>query len=440
MESLRIPPQNLEAERAIIGSILIDSSVMNKIGDILKPEYFYDNRNKTLYEFIVKLYTKGKNIDVITLNAELSKKNKVKQAGGAEYLSEIIAEIPTSANAKDYAEIVRESAIRRQLITFGAKLDESARLENEELNDILNDLEKNLFSISNDSSSTDFYDAATLLELQIKKADEYAKSPDGMRGLPSGIKSLDKILGGFHKSDLVIIAARPSVGKSAFSFDIARHAAVEHGKTVAIFSLEMPAIQVIERMLAQQINVSLWNLRMGKMSPEDYQKYSVGAGKIAESKIFVDDTPGINIMQLRTKARKLMLEHNLDLILIDYLQLMQGSSRNMDNRAQEIAEISRSLKILARELNIPVLALSQLNRAVENRQERIPQLSDLRESGSIEQDADLVIFLGRDINEEIDESNPVFKVDVFIAKHRNGPTGKIKLKFVGSQQKFFDEE
>lgn len=440
MESLRIPPQNLEAERAIIGSILIDSSVMNKIGDILKPEYFYDNRNKTLYEFIVKLYTKGKNIDVITLNAELSKKNKVKQAGGAEYLSEIIAEIPTSANAKDYAEIVRESAIRRQLITFGAKLDESARLENEELNDILNDLEKNLFSISNDSSSTDFYDAATLLELQIKKADEYAKSPDGMRGLPSGIKSLDKILGGFHKSDLVIIAARPSVGKSAFSFDIARYAAVEHGKTVAIFSLEMPAIQVIERMLAQQINVSLWNLRMGKMSPEDYQKYSVGAGKIAESKIFVDDTPGINIMQLRTKARKLMLEHNLDLILIDYLQLMQGSSRNMDNRAQEIAEISRSLKILARELNIPVLALSQLNRAVENRQERIPQLSDLRESGSIEQDADLVIFLGRDINEEIDESNPVFKVDVFIAKHRNGPTGKIKLKFVGSQQKFFDEE
>lgn len=440
MESLRIPPQNLEAEKAIIGSILIDSSVMNKIGDILKPEYFYDNRNKTLYEFIVKLYTKGKNIDVITLNAELSKKNKVKQAGGAEYLSEIIAEIPTSANAKDYAEIVRESAIRRQLITFGAKLDESARLENEELNDILNDLEKNLFSISNDSSSTDFYDAATLLELQIKKADEYAKSPDGMRGLPSGIKSLDKILGGFHKSDLVIIAARPSVGKSAFSFDIARYAAVEHGKTVAIFSLEMPAIQVIERMLAQQINVSLWNLRMGKMSPEDYQKYSVGAGKIAESKIFVDDTPGINIMQLRTKARKLMLEHNLDLILIDYLQLMQGSSRNMDNRAQEIAEISRSLKILARELNIPVLALSQLNRAVENRQERIPQLSDLRESGSIEQDADLVIFLGRDINEEIDESNPVFKVDVFIAKHRNGPTGKIKLKFVGSQQKFFDEE
>ena len=440
MNNLRVPPQNLEAERAIIGSVLIDSSVMNKIGDIVKPENFYDNRNQILFEFISKLYSKGKNIDVITLNAELSKKGKVKESGGSEYLSEIIASIPTSANVEDYAEIVRESSIRRQLISFGAKLDESARKQEEELNDVLNDLEKSLFSISNDSSSTDFYDAATLLEMQMKKADEYAKNPNGLRGLPTGLKALDKILGGLHKSDLIILAARPSVGKSAFSFDICRHVAVEAKKTVAIFSLEMPAIQVIERMLSQQIRVNLWNLRMSKMTDDDYKKYSVGAGKLADSKIFVDDTPGINIMQLRTKARKLMLEHNLDLIMIDYLQLMQGNIKSQDNRAQEIAEISRSLKILARELNIPIIALSQLNRAVENRQEKIPQLSDLRESGSIEQDADLVMFLGRDVNEEVDEMNPIYKVDVFIAKHRNGPTGKIRLKFVGAQQKFFDEE
>lgn len=439
--NLRIPPQNLDAERAIIGSILIDPVVMNKIGDIVKAEHFYDNRNQVLYEFIAKLYAKGKNIDVITLNAELSKKNKVKQAGGAEYLSEIIATIPTSANVEDYAEIVRECSIRRQLITFGAKLDESARQQTEELTVVLNELEKNLFSISKDTSTTDFYDASTLLEMQMKKADEYAKNPNGLRGMPTGLKSIDKILGGLHKSDLIILAARPAVGKSAFTFDICRHIAVEEGKTVAIFSLEMPAIQVIERMLAQQIQVNLWNLRMSKMSDEDYKKYSIGAGKLADSKLFVDDTPGINIMQLRTKARKLMLEHNLDLILIDYLQLMQGTGgKGMDNRAQEIAEISRSLKILARELNIPVIALSQLNRAVENRQEKVPQLSDLRESGSIEQDADLVMFLGRDVNEDIDESNPVFNVDVFIAKHRNGPTGKVRLKFVGAQQKFFDTE
>lgn len=441
MDKLRLPPQNIDAERAIIASILIDPSVMAKVGEILKPEFFYDNRNKILFEFISKIYTKGKNIDVITLNSELNKKNKVRQAGGSEYLTEIVGSVPTSANVEDYAEIVKECFIRRELISFGAKLDQSAREQSDDINEVLNELEKNLFSISRDSSESDFFDAATLLEMQIKKADEYAKSPNGMRGLPTGLSALDKILGGLHSSDLIIIAARPSVGKSAFSFDICRHIAVEVKKTVAIFSLEMPAIQVIERMLSQQIKVNLWNLRMGKMSDEDYKKYSSGAGKLADSKLFVDDTPGINIMQLRTKARKLMLEHNLDLILIDYLQLMQGgSSKGIDNRAQEIAEISRSLKILARELNIPIIALSQLNRAVENRQEKVPQLSDLRESGSIEQDADLVMFLGRDINEEIDELNPVYSVDVFIAKHRNGPTGKIKLKFVGAQQKFFDIE
>lgn len=441
MNDLKIPPQNLEAERAVLGSILIDSQCMNKIGDILKPEYFYDNRNQILYEYIAKLYSKGKSIDLITLTSELSKKSKLKQAGGTEYLSEIIATVPTSANVEDYALIVKECAIRRQLISYGANLAESARAQDKELEDILNELEKNLFSISNDTSTTDFYDSATLLEMQMKKADEYAKNPGGLRGLPTGLKSVDKLLGGLHNSDLIIIAARPSVGKSAFSFDIARHIAVENNKTVAIFSLEMPAIQVIERILAQQIQVNLWNLRMGKMTDEDYKKYSIGAGKIAEAKLFIDDTPGVTMMQLRTKARKLMLEHNLDLILVDYLQLMQGStSKSTDNRAQEIAEISRSLKILARELNIPIIALSQLNRAVENRQEKIPQLSDLRESGSIEQDADLVMFLGRDVNEEVDEENPIYKVDVFIAKHRNGPTGKIKLKFVGAQQKYFDAE
>jgi replicative DNA helicase len=441
MNNLRIPPQNLEAERAVIGAILIDSASMFKVSDILQPDFFYDTRHSTIYEFIAKLYAKGKSIDVITLTTELRKDGKIQQSGGATYLTEVITSVPTSANVEEYALIIKEAAVRRKLITLGGKMDELARKEEQELNDILNEVEKGLFALSQDSGQSDFYNASTLLEMQMKRADEYAKNPDGLRGLPTGIKKVDEVLGGLHKSDLIILAARPGVGKSAWGLDVLRHMAVNAKKSVAIFSLEMPAIQIIERMLSQQIRVDLWKLRMGKMVDDDYQKYSEGAGKLADSKIFVDDTPGLNIMQLRSKARKLKLEHDLDIVMIDYLQLMQGSSRTSDNRVQEISEISRSLKILARELDIPVVALSQLNRAVENRQDRIPQLSDLRESGSIEQDADLVIFLGRDVaTEEVDENNPEFKVDVFIAKHRNGATGRFKLKFYGSQQKYLDFE
>jgi len=442
MENLRVPPQNIDAEKAVIASILIDTEAIHKVIEIVRPDNFYDPRHQMLFEVIVKLHTKGKPIDMITLNAELSKMNKVRQAGGAEYISEIVSTIPTSANIEEYANIVKETSIRRHLITYSGELEKLSRDATNEIDDVIDSIEKNVLSISKDTAKTDFMDSATLLEMQMKRADEMAKNPDGLRGMATGLNAVDKVLGGLQNSDLIILAARPSVGKSAFSFDMARHIAVTGKKTVAIFSLEMPAVQVIERMLAQQILVNLWNLRMGKMSDDDFKRYSEGAGRLADAKIFIDDTPGINITQLRSKARKLMMEHDLNLIIIDYLQLMQGTGKTRtDNRSQEVGEISRALKILARELNIPIIALSQLNRAVENRIDKIPQLSDLRESGSIEQDADLVIFLGRELmGEDSMEQESEFKVDVFIAKHRNGPTGRFKLKFVGAKQKFLDVE
>ncbi len=434
----RVPPQNIDAERAVIGSVLIDNNVIDKIADILEPSYFYDPRHSIIFEAIIDLYRDNNTVDVITLTSQLKKKKKFKQVGGGVYLSEIISLVPTSANVVQYANLVREMFVRRSLISYSAKLDEMARVETEKVDDILESIEAEVVALSKDNTKQDFYDAATLLELQMKKADEYAKNPDGLRGLPSGYKNVDRLLGGFHNSDLIVLAGRPGTGKSAMAFNIARNVAVHENKTVAIFTLEMPALQVMERMLAQQIEVDLWNIRMGKMSDKEYKKYPEGAGKLSESSILIDETPGITIMQLRSKARKLMLDKGLDMIVIDYLQLMQ--TREIENRAQAVGEISRSLKILARELNIPIICLSQLNRAVENRADRIPHLSDLRESGSIEQDADVVLFLSREssFEDDADDENPV--IHFIVAKHRNGPIGKCKLEFVGAQQRYIELE
>jgi replicative DNA helicase len=439
--ALKLPPQNIESEKAVIGSILIDNDTFNKIGDILKPEFFYDPKHQIIFSNILALYNSSKPIDFLTLSTELKKNKKLKEAGGAEYLNEVLNFVPTSANVIEYANIVKENAIRRLLITYSGKFDELARKEDEPLDNVLNTLEKDVFALSQDSTRTDFAGASELVELQMAKADEYAKNPGALRGLATGLRDLDKHLGGLHKSDLIILAARPSVGKSAFSFDIARHIAINGGKTVAIFSLEMPNVQVIERVMAAQVHMDLWDIRMGNV--KDWDKYSKGVGEISNAKLFVDDTAGINIMQLRSKVRRLKLEHDLDFVLIDYLQLMQGSGSksSADNRAQEVGEISRSLKILARELKIPIMALSQLNRSVETRG-GVPQLSDLRESGSIEQDADLVMFLSRDMTatEDMDaaEANPKIDVSVTIAKHRNGPIGSVKVRFVSRQTRFED--
>ncbi len=441
---LKTPPQNLEAEKAVLGSILIDSQSLTKISDLLRPDSFYDLRHQIIFQNIISLYKEGKAVDVLTLTNELKKDKKLKQIGGSAYLSELISEVPTTTNIENYADIIRECSVRRELINLSYTIDSLSREEQKKLDDIMDVFESKLFSITVSSSNKDFFDTKTLLEMQIQRADEYAKNPNGLRGLPTGIPSMDKFLGGLHKSDLIILAARPSVGKSALAFDIARNVAMT-GRTSAVFSLEMPAVQVIERMLAQQSRINLWELRMSQIKDVDFKRLNAAQDELAKSKIFIDETPGINIMQLRSKARKLMIEEGLDIIIIDYLQLMQGNS-NTDNRAQEVGEISRSLKILARELNIPIIALSQLNRAVENRIDRVPQLSDLRESGSIEQDADLVLFLSRDLGAEetVDPNNIDYnkkiKVDMYIAKHRNGPVGKVKLMFHPSHMKYLDYE
>jgi replicative DNA helicase len=433
---LKLPPQNLEAERAVIGSILIDNDSIEKVIDMLVPDHFYDPKHAILYEAIVSLYTHGSPVDVLTLTAELKKTKRFKQVGGAIYLSELISSVPSASNIEYYGQIVKEMGVRRNLIGYSTKLGDKARQENESLDEILNELESNIMNLTSSNSRNDYYDAPTLLEMQMKLADEYARNPDGLRGMPTGVSKLDNYLGGLHKGDLIIIAARPSVGKSTLAFNIARHAAVESKKTVLIFSVEMPAVQVMQRILAAEMQADLWNIRMGKLTEEEYKRNAKAMGKIGDSKLYIDETPGVNLMQLRSKARKLMLDKGLDLIIVDYLQLMQ--TRETDNRATAIGEISRGLKILARELNIPVIVLSQLNRAVENRSDRIPQLSDLRESGSIEQDADIVIFLSKEMVAEVEDKDEPIKIDVVIAKHRNGAVGKFELKFIGPQQRYED--
>ncbi|MDQ6985879.1 MAG: replicative DNA helicase [Candidatus Dojkabacteria bacterium] len=438
MSNLKVPPQNIEAEKAVIGSVLIDNSVLPKIADLITHDDFYDPKHQLIFEHIMMLYGSSKAVDSLTLTGELKKSKKLSQSGGAVYLSEIISEVPTAANVVEYADIVKETSMRRRLITFGAELTEKAREEDKKIDDIIDELEGNILKVSRNSTKTDYYDAPTLLELQMKKADEYAKNPNAMRGIATGLKDLNYYLGGLHKSDLIILAARPSVGKSALAIHLARYAAVNEAKSILFFSLEMPAVQIIERMLAQEMKVNLWNLRMGKLSDDDYRKYSEASGKLSESRVYVDETAGISLMQLRSKARKVAMEKGLDLVVVDYLQLMQ--TRDIENRSQAVGEISRSLKIMARELEIPVIALSQLNRAVENRSDRVPQLSDLRESGSIEQDADIVLFLSRDYSEDDEADDEIKTVDLTIAKHRNGATGGFKLRFVGAQQIFLDVE
>ncbi len=435
--NIKTPPQNLDAERSVIGAVLIDNDVLSVVADNLREDHFYSPQHQIIFSSIIDLYQHAKPIDVLTLTSDLKKKKKLQQVGGSAYLSEIIASVPTSAHVEEYAQMVREAAVRRKLISFAGQLSQQAMQEDKELNELMDGIEGQIFSLSQDNTSKDFLTAAALLEMHFERTEEYSKNPNALRGLPTGLRDVDEILGGLHDSDLIILAARPSVGKSSFAFEIARHVAIEESKSVAIFSLEMPGVQIIERLLAQQIGVGLWELRMGRLTDDAYARFADGAGKLSEAKIFVDETPGLNIMQLRSKARKLKIEEGLDFIVIDYLQLMQGTTQRVDNRVNEVSEISRSLKILARELNVPIMALSQLNRAVESRNDHIPQLSDLRESGSIEQDADLVIFLSREKLHNPETPTPE-KVDVIVAKHRNGPVGRLEVKFVETSTKFVD--
>jgi replicative DNA helicase len=436
----RLPPQNLEAEKFVLGSLLIDQNTIIKIADTLNPEDFYKDNHGTIFAAMKELYGHREPIDILSLTSKLEEKGKLEAVGGRSYIANLANSVGTASNVVYYAELIQRKATLRRLITAASEISQLGFEEDEEIDKILDNAEQMLFNVSQKFLRQSFQPIDTLLNEAFDRIDELHKQSGKLRGLTTGFTDLDNILAGLQKSDLIILAARPSVGKTSLAMDIARQTAVINKIPVGVFSLEMSKEQLVDRMLCAEAGVSLWKMRTGKLSDrddsDDFSKIGQAMGVLAETPIFIDDSASANIMEIRTKARRLQMEHKLGLIVIDYLQLMAGRASHGDNRVQEVAEITRGLKALARELNIPVLALSQLSRAVEQTKPAIPRLSHLRESGSIEQDADVVMFIYRkaaDRGYQIEELTEAEKsvAQVYVAKHRNGPVGRVDL--------FFDE-
>lgn len=431
-DHLRVPPHNIEAEQSVLGSLMLDKDAIIKIADTVRPGDFYKGAHNSIYEVMLELYEEREPIDVLSLANKLDEKGKLDIVGGSGYLASLVNVVPSASNVVHYAKVVQKKALLRRLISAASEIVEMGFNEEEDVQKVLDDAEQRLFGVSQKYLKQDFVPIRSILEDAFNRIDELHKSDKTFRGVPTGFTDLDNMLSGLQNSDLVILAARPSVGKTSFALDIARQIGVQAKVPVGLFSLEMSSDQLVDRMIAAQAGVDLWRLRTGKLQTEgddnDFQKIGEAIGILSEAPIFIDDTSSANIMEMRTMARRLQSEHKLGLIIIDYLQLMEGRSRGGDNRVQEISEISRGLKQLAKELNVPVIALSQLSRAVESRPDQIPKLSDLRESGSIEQDADVVMFLYREDRVKPDTPNKGI-ADVIIAKHRNGPVGKVSLFF-----------
>jgi len=433
----KVPPQSLEAEMSLLGSVLLDKDAMLKIADVVQAEDFYKNAHARIYEAIIDLYQKNEPIDLLTLSNRLSEKNQLEQAGGHSYLVSLTNIVPTAAHVLNYANIVHKKATRRRLLGAAYEISKLGYEENEELDTLLDQAQREIFGVSQNYMKQTFSPIRSVLNEAFDRIDELHKNKGQLRGVPTGYPDLDNMLAGLQKSDLVILAARPSVGKTSFALDIVRHVGVKQKVSVGMFSLEMSKEQLVDRLLCSEANVDLWKMRTGRLSdrPEDddFPRIGHAMGVLSEAPIFIDDAPNNNIMQIRTKARRLQMEHGLGLIVIDYLQLME-SRGNSESRVQEISEITRGLKGIARELNVPVLALSQLSRTVELSKPAIPKLSHLRESGSIEQDADVVLFIYRksaDRNYRPEDIPPDEKniAEIHIAKHRNGPTGMARMIF-----------
>lgn len=424
---------------SLLGALMLDKDAIIKVADLVRVGDFYKDSHNLIYETILELYEKREPIDVLSLSNRLDEKKKLDDIGGSSYLAGLVNSVPSASNIVHYAKLVQRKSLLRRLITAASEIVEMGYDESEDVQKVLDEAEQKLFAISQKYLKQDFTPIKNILESAFNRIDELHKGDHAFRGVPTGFPDLDNILAGLQKSDLLILAARPSVGKTTLALDIARQIGLQSKVPVGIFSLEMGADQLVDRMLAAQAGVDLWRLRTGKLSSEgpgnDFERISDAMGALSEIPLFIDDSGSLNIMEMRTMARRLQAEHNLGVIVVDYLQLMEGRSRNGDNRVQEISEISRGLKQLARELNIPVIALSQLSRAVESRPDQVPKLSDLRESGSIEQDADVVMFLYREDRVKPDTPNKNI-VDVIIAKHRNGPVGKISLYFEDNSTTF----
>ncbi len=431
----KIPPQNLDAEMSLLGAVLIDEETLADVSEHVTAKDFYDKRHATIYGAMMRLYEHHKPVDLLTLTEELKKKSELDSIGGASYLTELTNYVPTAAHAEAYAEMVALKAVRRRLIKASAGISELGYDEDTTIQELLGKAEAELFSVSDQSLKQDLVSLESILTDSFDRMEELHRNKGTLRGVRTGWRDLDNMTAGLQRSDLIILAARPAMGKSTLVANLAYNVATVAKQSVLFFSLEMSKEQLVDRMLADASGVDAWNIRTGNLSDDDFSKLSEAMGEMSEAPIYFDDTPGISVLEMRTKARRAAHEAPLGLIIVDYLQLMQGSGRDNGNRVQEVSEISRGLKLIARELNVPVIALSQLSRSVESRSPQIPQLSDLRESGSIEQDADIVMFLYREdyYNPETDREHIA---DLIISKHRNGPTGKIELFFSPERLRF----
>ena len=433
----RVPPQNIEAEQAVLGAMLIKKEAIAEVQEILQPDDFYREAHRIVYEAMVQLQNNDEAVDLVTLTEQLRKSEQLDKIGGLAFITQLANAVPTAANVVYHAKIVKEKAELRSLINAATAIASAAYEDNTDVENIMDDAEKKILAVANRQNGGAFESMKSIVMRTFERINVLYESKGGLTGISSGFKDLDKLTAGLQKSDLILVAARPSMGKTAFTLNIASYVGT-HGGKVAFFSLEMSKEQLMQRMLCAEGGIDATKLRTGQLDTQEWNKLVHVADTLSRAPIYIDDTAGITVMELRSKARRLKAEHGLDLIIIDYLQLMQGRpSKNGDNRQQEISEISRSLKALARELDVPVIALSQLSRSVESRQIKKPMLSDLRESGSLEQDADIVMFLYREYYYDKDTENKNI-TDIIVAKHRNGPVDTISLFFQKEYTKFRD--
>jgi replicative DNA helicase len=435
----RTPPQNIEAEQAVLGSIFIEDQALITATDRLIPEDFYRAAHQRIFTVMLDLSAKGEPVDLVTVTSELQTKKWLEEIGGVSYLSDLANAVPTAANATYYGQIVEEKSLLRRLIRVATNITSEGYAADEDVDSILNDAEKSILEVARKKNSGEFVNIKDVLVEAFDKIEMLQHSAGDVTGVPSGFTELDKITAGFQKNDLIIVAARPSVGKTAFALNVSQNIATKTDENVAIFSLEMGADQLVMRMLCAEGNIDAQRLRTGKLEDEDWQRLTMAMGSLSKAGIFIDDTPGIKVKDIRSKCRKLKQDRGLGMIMIDYMQLIQGDARSGEGRQQEVSEISRELKGLARELEVPVIALSQLSRGVESRQDKRPMMSDIRESGSIEQDADVIAFLYRDDYYD-KESEAKDIIEIIIAKQRNGPVGTVELAFIKEYNKFVNLE
>lgn len=433
----RTPPHNIEAEQAVLGAIFLEPEAISSASEILMAEDFYRASHQQIFRTMLTLADKGEPIDLVTTTTALSNSQQLDDVGGVSYLSDLANTVPTAANIIYYCRIVEEKSILRRLIRTATDIVTDSYSKEDDVEEVLNESERRILEVSNRKNASSFKNIKDVLMEVYDNLDQLHKNSGDVTGIASGFRDLDRITSGFQRNDLIIVAARPSVGKTAFALNIAQNVAIKTEENVAIFSLEMGAEQLVSRMLCAEGNIDSQRLRTGALEEEDWGRLSMAMGSLSNAGIFIDDTPGIRVSEIRSKCRRLKQEHGLGMIVIDYLQLIQGSANSKENRQQEVSEISRSLKGLARELNVPLIALSQLSRGVEARQDKRPMMSDLRESGSIEQDADIVGFLYRDdyYDQESEKQNII---EIIIAKQRNGPVGTVELAFVKEYNKFVD--